>query len=338
MAFSAWQLTGAFGLNHLEQCSRPRVELSRQDVRLRMRASSLNYRDILMVEGKYNPKLALPFVPLSDGVGEVIEIGAEVVDFAVGDRVIPLFTQHWMQGDPTREDIAQHTLGGPLDGTLTEEFVAPDHAVVRIPNDLSNETAATLPCAGLTAWSALVEHGDICDDSRVLIEGTGGVSLFALQIAKALGAHVFAISSSDDKCAKLAALGADETHNYNKDPNWGKAARKWSGRGVDLVVDIGGAKTFPQALAAVRPGGRVALIGVLSGTKDEFDLIPILMNQIRVQGVFVGHRAGLEAFVRFVDRTAIEPVIDRRFAFSEAKTAFEHVQAARHIGKVVIEH
>ncbi len=339
MVARAWELSGSFGLENLKLTSRAPRALAAGEVRLRMLASALNYRDVLMIAGIYNPRLALPLIPLSDGVGEVVEVGSEVDDFSVGDRVLPLFTQRWFSGDPTREDIARQTLGGPLDGTLTQEFVVSAESVVRAPGRLEPPAAATLPCAGLTAWSALVEHGEITDDSKVLIEGTGGVALFALQIAKGLGAEVFAITSSDEKRELLQTLGADATHNYRNDPAWGKAARAWSdGKGVDVVVDVGGAQTIPEALASVRPGGRIALIGNLSGSKNKFDLIPILMNQIRVQGVFVGHKKGLQAFCRFVERSTLEPVIDRTFTFDEAPTAFAHLEAAQHIGKLVIDH
>lgn len=337
MNVPAWQF-GRFGLENLELTTLDQHPLAAHELRLRMLASSINYRDVLMIEGKYNPRLQLPLVPLSDGVGEVIETGAEVTAFSQGERVIPLFTQKWTKGDPTREDISVHTLGGPLDGTLSQELVVPEYAVVHVPQSISNVVAATLPCAGLTAWSALVEHGEISDDSRILIEGTGGVSLFALQIAKILGAEVFAISSTDEKCDLLRNLGADETHNYVAEPNWGKAAHRWSQGGVDLVVEVGGAKTLPQALAAVRPGGRITLIGILSGGQEKIDLVSILMNQIRIQGVFVGHRTGFEEFVRFVAQSRLEPVIQKVFPFAQASDALAYVKASRHVGKVVIDH
>ncbi|MBW2462081.1 MAG: NAD(P)-dependent alcohol dehydrogenase [Deltaproteobacteria bacterium] len=333
----AWEISGAFGLDNLKRVTRVEAAPGRGQVRLRMLACALNYRDLLMVRGEYNPRQALPLVPLSDGVGEVVEVGPDVTRVAVGDRVMPLFAQKWLAGLPTKGDL-RSTLGGPHDGTLRESMVLSEEALVRVPDYLTNAEAATLPCAALTAWSALVEHSPVRPGETVLIQGTGGVSIFALQLAKLLGARTIVTSSSEAKRERARALGADETIDYVADPAWGKTAKELTGGvGVDHVVEVGGAGTFTQSARAVKPGGTISLIGILSGGASKILLTPILMQNIRVQGIVVGHRAGFLAMCRAFDEHQVRPVVDRTFPFEAAPDAFRHLLSQKHFGKVVID-
>jgi NADPH:quinone reductase-like Zn-dependent oxidoreductase len=301
-----------------------------------MRAASLNYRDLRMVEGSYNPRQALPLVPASDGVGEVVALGAGVTRVAVGDRVCPIFARDWIAGEPARDRI-KSTLGGPFDGTLAELVVMRAESLVHVPAHLSDEQAACLPCAGVTAYNALIAQGGVGPGDVVLTQGTGGVSIFALQIGKLVGARVIVTSSSDDKLARARQLGADEVINYRTHPEWSKLARDFTnGRGVDHVIEVGGAGTLAQSLRAVRPGGTISVIGVLSGTSTEIALLPVLMQNLRLQGVFVGHREHFEALCRAVAQGRLEPVVDRIFPLSDARLAFDHLASGAHFGKVCI--
>lgn len=324
-----WQIP-AFG--QLELVERAALSLSSQQVRLRIRAVSLNYRDHLMLQGQYNPKQPLPLVPCSDGSGEVVEIGSAVKAWKVGDRVCPIFSQSWSSGPPNRERIGQ-TLGGPLDGTLQPEMVVDQAGLVAIPAHLDWEEAATLPCAAVTAWNAI--H-DLPAGSRVVVQGTGGVSLFALQLAKAAGMEVLATSSSDHKLKKAKELGADALVNYRDNPEWSKPVRAWSREGVDCVVEVGGAGTLEQSLRCLKPGGKIAMIGILAGASTPINVLPILMQQLRVQGVLVGNRDDFEAMNRLLTRARIHPVLDQRLPYDQAPQAWERLASGQHLGKVVI--
>jgi NADPH:quinone reductase-like Zn-dependent oxidoreductase len=332
----AWTLRGGFGLEHLTLEDRPDPEPERGEVVLDMKAWSLNFRDHLVIAGHYNPKQALPLVPLSDGVGRVAKVGAGVDRWQVGDRVMPIFAQQWWAGRPSREAL-RSTLGGPRDGLLAKRVRVDAEALLRAPDYLSDAEAATLPCAGLTAWSALAELGDVRAGQTILTEGTGGVSIFALQIGQLLGARVIITSSSDDKLDRARKLGAWQTINYRSVPEWGKAARTLTGnQGVDHVIDVGGGGTLAEALRAVRPGGTISLIGILGGRTTDFDVIPILMNQIRVQGVMVGHRQGLEDLTAAFAQHALRPVVDREMAFEQAPVAIAALTTGEHFGKICI--
>jgi NADPH:quinone reductase-like Zn-dependent oxidoreductase len=332
----AWELRDAFGLDHLCLTERDAGEPGRGEVRLSMRAWSLNYRDLLMVTGKYDPKQPLPLVPLSDGVGVVDAAGEGVTRIGVGDRVMPIFAQKWVAGPPTKRDFFS-ALGGPVPGTLRESMVLSEEAVVKAPAHMSDAEAATLPCAALTAWSALVEHGGLTAGDTVLIQGTGGVSLFALQIAKMCGARAIVTSSSQDKRDRALALGADETIDYRTHADWGRLAKRLSGgEGVDHVVEVGGADTMAESLRAVKPGGQIALIGNLSGNRAEVNLTSILMRNVRVQGIFVGHREGLTRMCRAFGQHEVRPVVDQVFSFEDAPSAFAHLEGRTHFGKIVI--
>jgi NADPH:quinone reductase-like Zn-dependent oxidoreductase len=301
-----------------------------------MRAASLNYRDLLMVLGKYNPRQRLPLVPCSDGVGEVIEVGDGVERVAIGDRVCPIFAQGYLSGQPTKAKL-RSTLGGPLDGTLAERMLVDAESVVRVPAHLTDEEAAALPCAAVTAWSALVTQGALQPGQVVLCLGTGGVSSFALAFAKLAGARVFVTSSSDQKLERARQLGADAVINYSKQPAWGDAARELTaGVGVDHVIEVGGGATLGQSIRAVRVGGTLSIIGMLSGVACDFNVVPVLMQNLRLQGVLVGHRDSFEAMNRAIEANALRPVIDRSFDFADVGAAFEYLKSGAHFGKVAI--
>jgi len=306
------------------------------EVLLRIRAVSLNYRDLIVANGSYNPKLRLPFVPVSDGAGEVVATGPGASRFTAGQRVVAPFMPGWLEGPPD-EDKARSALGGGGKGMLAEFVTLPEQALLPIPAHLSFEEAATLPCAGVTAWNALITSGGLQPGDTVLTLGTGGVSLFAIQFARLAGARVIATSGSDQKLARALKLGATEGINYRTTGDWDKKARELTGgKGVDHIVEVGGTGTLPKSLRAVRLGGYIALIGILSGAGD-VNFVPVLMKHIRVQGIFVGSRAMLEAMNRALEAGGLRPVVDRVFEFEEAAQAFKHLESGVHFGKVVIK-
>jgi NADPH:quinone reductase-like Zn-dependent oxidoreductase len=332
----AVEIRGGFGLDNLVVAERPDPRPGAGQVLVRLRAASLNFRDLLTVEGKYNPKQKLPLIPGSDGAGEVVETGDGVTRVRPGDRVCTLFAQRWIAGRPTRERL-RSTLGGPLDGVLAELAVFDQEGLVRTPEHLSDEEAATLPCAAVTAWNALATEGGITAGDTVLVQGTGGVSLFALQLAKLLGARVIVTSSRDEKLARVRKMGADETINYREVPDWGARARELTGgEGVDHVVEVGGAGTLQQSLQAMRFGGTISLIGNLAGTKAELLLTHVFMQKIRLQGILVGDRESFEAMNRAISLHRLRPVIDRAFPLEASRAALEHMAAGEHFGKIVI--
>lgn len=332
-----FEIQDNFGLDNLKMTERDEPVPGPGDVRLRMRAASINYRDLLMTLGHYNPRQPLPLIPCSDGVGDVVEVGDGVTRVAVGDRVATSFFQTWFDGPPTKEKT-NGTLGGPLDGALAEEMVLSQEGVVPVPEHLSDLEAATLPCAALTAWSALVEQGSVGAGDTVLVQGTGGVSIFALQIARILGARVIVTSSSQSKLDRASELGAWRTINYVEDPKWEKTVRQVTGGdGVDHVVEVGGAGTLERSLRAVRVGGQVSVIGVLSGISSELNIIPILMQNLRLQGILVGSREAFGRMNRALESHQLRPVVDKVFGFDEAPAALQHMATAAHFGKICIE-
>jgi NADPH:quinone reductase-like Zn-dependent oxidoreductase len=304
-------------------------------VLIRIRAVSLNYRDLLISKGLYNPKLRLPLIPCSDGAGEVQVTGAGVTRFKPGDRVTANFMPAWIGGQ-LDETKSRSALGGDVDGVLAEEVVLPEDGLVTIPDHLSFEEAATLPCAALTAWHALVVGGGIKPGDTVLTQGTGGVSIFAHQFARMAGARVIATSSHEAKLARLREMGASDVINYKATPEWDRPARELTrGVGVDQVVEVGGAGTLARSIRAVRLGGYIALIGVLAGP-GEMNPMPILMKSVRVQGIFVGSRTMFEAMNQAIRLNQLRPVIDRVFPFEEAVAALKYQESGAHFGKVVI--
>ena len=334
-----FQLQEDWSIDNLTLTERPKPEPGPGQVLLKMKAASLNYRDLVVPQRGYGKLTGtLPLIPISDGVGEVIAIGEGVGRVAVGDRVCPLMIQSWISGPPTMERLTS-TLGGPLDGVMTEYMVLSEQGVVKTSEHLSDEEAAALPCAALTAWSAVVTDGQVKAGDRVLVQGTGGVSLFALQFAKLHGAHVIVTSSSDDKLQRAISLGADEGINYVSTPEWGKEVRRMAGAdGVDLIVEVGGQKTLPQSLRAIRAGGTINLIGVLSGLNMDVSLGLIVIRKVRLQGITVGNRDGMEAMMRAISQHAVKPVIDRTFTFEELREALDYLARGVHFGKICIRH
>jgi NADPH:quinone reductase-like Zn-dependent oxidoreductase len=332
----AYAITHRFGLANLQRVERPTPEVTPGHVVVRIRAASLNYRDLLMVKGLYNPRQPLPLVPLSDGAGEVVAVGAGVSTVRVGDRVTTLFSQNNQGGRLTRAIIGA-TLGGPLDGALQEMMLLPESGIVPAPAYMSYEQAATLPCAGVTAWNALAVQGQLEHGDTVLTIGTGGVSIFALQIAKALGMRVIVTSRSAAKLERARALGADHVIDTTQTPDWGKAARAFTTDGVDHVIEVGGVGTLEQSIRAVRPGGQISLIGVLAGNEKPLNLTPVLMQNIRIQGVFVGTRPNAVGLTRFCEEHTLEPVIDRTFSATEQlHEAFACMERGEHFGKIAL--
>lgn len=330
------EIRAQFGLDNLQFTEREVGEPGPGEVLLEMKAASLNFRDLLTIQGFYNPRQPLPLIPCSDGVGEVIALGEGVNSEMMGKRVLPLFAQRWLSGEPTKEKLMS-TLGGPLDGVLREKMILSAESLVEVPDYLSDEEAACLPCAALTAWSALIAQGGVKAGDEVLTLGTGGVSLFALQFAKMAGAKVIITSSSDEKLHRAIELGADEVINYRKDAKWGKVVKeRTDGRGVDHVIEVGGAGTLAQSLRAVRIGGTISLIGVLSGGLQEINVIPILMQNIRVQGVIVGHKEMFEDMNRAMEVHKIRPVVDQVFSLDEVPEAFDRMAEGAHFGKICV--
>jgi NADPH:quinone reductase-like Zn-dependent oxidoreductase len=333
-----FQLQNEWSFENLALAERPQPEAGPGQVLLRMRAASLNYRDLVVLQRGYGALTGnLPLIPISDGVGEVVTVGAGVQRVAVGDRVCPLFFQGWIGGEANDARLST-SLGGPLDGVMTEYMLVDAQGVARVPEHLSDIEAATLPCAALTAWSAIVTEGRIKAGDRVLIQGTGGVSLFALQFARLCGASTIVISSSDEKLARARELGADATLNYREMPEWGRPVKQLAGGdGVDHIIEVGGTQTLPQSLRAIRTGGSISMIGVLSGPNMDVRLGLIVTRQIRLQGITVGHRDGFEAMARAMGRQQLRPSVDRSFAFDELPTALEYLRSGSHFGKICIQ-
>jgi NADPH:quinone reductase-like Zn-dependent oxidoreductase len=332
----AVSLQGGFGVDHLVLEERPVPRVGSGEILIRLRAASLNYRDLLMIEGKYDPKVALPLIPGSDGAGEIVEVGADVTRFRVGDRVCPIFARGWLDGPPTRE-TPRRGLGGPLDGTLAEYLVVDAESAVTIPKHLSYLEAATLPCAAVTAFRALFEEGSLKPGQSLLVLGTGGVSTFGILLGKLAGARVIVTSRDSGKLARALALGADEGVDLGRTPEFGREVRRRTDeRGVDHVLEVGGAGTLGESLRAVRAGGTISLVGVVASGKTP-SLVPAVMRNIRLQGILVGSRATFESLNRAVEAHELRPVIDRTFELGSVRGAFEHLASGRHFGKICVE-
>ena len=319
----------------IEDVVKPKAK--RGHVLVQMHAASLNFRDLVVAQGMYagTPDITR-LIPLSDGAGEVIETGEGVTRWQTGDRVVSSFFQGWINGGflPAHMPTA---LGGGIDGVLAEYRVFPEHGLARMPAHLSFEQGSTLPCAALTAWHALFEKTPLRPGETILVLGSGGVSLFALQFARLAGANVIATSSSDDKLARIKTLGASGLINYRAKPDWEKSVLELTGgTGVDHVIEVGGGGTFERSLAASRTGGRVSLIGRLTGIEDRVDPRPIMAKGLTVQGIYVGSLAMLERMNIAVASSGMEPVIDRVFPLVETAEAYEYLASGKHFGKVVI--
>jgi NADPH:quinone reductase-like Zn-dependent oxidoreductase len=327
-----------FGIENLAPVERDEPQAAAREVVVKFHAASLNYRDLMFVKGTYNPRAKLPAVPFSDGAGEVVATGDEVTRWKIGDRVCPIFTQGWIEGAPTLQKNRTALGAGDRDGVLREYAAFDEEGLVKIPDSLSFEEAATLPCAGVTAWNALVRSGKLKAGETVLTLGTGGVSVFALQFAKMHGARVVATSSSDEKLERAKELGANVTINYRSAPDWDKEVLSLTNKtGVDHVIEVGGAGTLGKSLNSVRVGGHVALIGVLAGGGD-FDPRSILMKSVRVQGIYVASRRMFEEMMSAIEANGLKPVIGKTFAFAEAREALRYMESGSHFGKIVIKY
>ena len=324
-----------FGLEGLDLSDKPVPKPGASQVLIKMHAWSLNYRDLMTITGRYNPRLKLPQVPLSDGAGEIVEIGPGVRNVRVGDKVANTFFEHWTEGIPT-DDKAKTALGAGRDGVLAEYVVLHEDGVIPFPEHLTYVEAATLPCAALTAWNALMCESRIKPGDTILTLGTGGVSVFALQFALLNGARAIITSGSDIKLDRARQMGAWKTINYKQTPDWGRLVRQLTdGRGVDCVIEVGGPGTFNQSIASLRRGGTLILIGVLA-QGNGVNIVPILMNSLRVQGVFVGSRRMFSDMNAAIALHQLRPVVDRTFGFDEIREAFSLMESGGHFGKICI--
>ncbi|MFN3518724.1 zinc-dependent alcohol dehydrogenase family protein [Sphingomonas panaciterrae] len=323
------------GLDRLQVADSERVAPGHGEIVVRIGASSLNFHDYAVVTGMIPTPDGR--IPMSDGAGEVVEVGEGVREFAVGDKVVSTFFPHWMDGEPALEFMLD-VPGDGADGFAREYVTAPATSFTRAPQGYSDAEAATLTCAGLTAWRALVVNGQLKAGDTVLVQGTGGVSIFALQFAKAAGARVIATSSSDEKLERLRSMGADHLINYKSQENWGEVARGLTGgRGVDHVVEIGGSGTMPQSIAATRIGGHIALIGVLAGIAGNVPTMYVMQGNQRIIGLTVGARRHQQDMVRAIEANGIRPIIDKHFPLEQIADAFRHQESGKHFGKIVLD-
>lgn len=329
----AWQVS-SFGIDSMEFVEKPTPAPGPGEVLVSVRAVSLNFRDLLVIKGKYNPNLELPRIPCSDGAGSVLEVGPGVTRWKPGDRVMGIFMQNWLDGPLTRTR-SKGALGGDIDGMLTDSIVLKESGLVAIPEHLSFQEAATLPCAAVTAWNALAA-GDVKPGSTVLIQGTGGVSIFALQFARLKGARIIGISSSNEKLHRATGVGLDAGLNYRENPDWDRwALEQTDGEGVDLVVEVGGSATLPQSLKSIRIGGTVAQIGVLSGGAEPVAVPLILHKLARIQGIYVGSRQDFIEMNRAVNLAQLRPV-GEEFHWTQAREVMEKMDEGSHFGKLVL--
>jgi NADPH:quinone reductase-like Zn-dependent oxidoreductase len=332
----SYQVMGGEGLETLRMVEGPSPRPGPGQVLVRMRAASLNYRDLLIAVGRGRTPVKRPLVPLSDGAGEVVAVGPGVRTLAPGDRVASSFFQRWLDG-PYDPQMGYSALGGAIDGVLAEEVVLEEGGAVKMPPALSFEEAATLPCAGVTAWIGLLVNGGLRAGETVLAMGTGGVSIFALQLAKMRGARVILTSSRDEKLARGRALGADETVNYRTTPAWDARARELTaGKGVDHILEVGGAATLPLSLRALRDGGHLSIIGLLSGDRADPEVAARNDRSIRVDSIYVGSARHLAELAAALARDGVRPVVDRVFPFDEAGAAYRALEQGGHFGKIVV--
>jgi NADPH:quinone reductase-like Zn-dependent oxidoreductase len=332
----AWYTEGD-GISALRRAERDEREPGPTEVLVAMRAVALNYRDLLVVNGTAHWKPPLPRIPVSDGVGVVTAAGARVTRVKVGDRVAGIFIPTWIDGELDSNSSGPALGGAAMDGVLAEERVFDEQAVVKVPDHLSDEEAATLPVAALTAWHALVRRARVQAGDTVLIQGTGGVSLFATQFAHALGARAIVTSSSDEKLARARALGATGTINYRRTPAWEEeVVRLTGGRGDDVVMEVVGGENLNRSLRAVRLSGTIAFIGLIAGLSAPIDTYQFVMRNVRLEGIETGSRAMFEEMNLFLARHELRPVVDRVFPVAEVREALTHLERGAHFGKVVV--
>jgi NADPH:quinone reductase-like Zn-dependent oxidoreductase len=328
-----WQIS-SFGIDSLEFAERPDIAPGSGEVQIRVRAVSFNYRDLMIVKGLYNPKLKLPRIPCSDGSGEVVAVGQGVGAWKPGDRVAGIFMQNWIDGPPTASKM-KGALGGDIDGMLAASVVLKETGLVAIPGHLNFEEAATLPCAAVTAWNALAA-GNLHPGSTVLVQGTGGVSIFALQFARLMGLRVLGISSSNEKLERARELGLDDGLNYRETPEWDRwVFDQTGGEGVDLVVEVGGMGTLPRSLRALRTGGTIAQVGVLTAPAEGFPLPSVLHKQARICGIYVGSSADFEAMNRSIALARLRPVLES-CSWMQTREVIHRMESGTHFGKLVV--
>lgn len=331
-----WQIQESYGLDHLRLAEAKDPTPGPGQIVLAMKAAAPNYRDLVTVKGLAG-HFPLPLIPFSDGAGEVIAVGAGVSRVKTGDRVCPAFFQSWLDG-PVADYSRAEALGGSAQGVLQEKLLISAEGVSRIPDHLTWQEAATLPCAGLTAWRAVSIEAPVGSGQSVLVQGTGGVSIFALQFAKARGARVIVTSSSDEKLARARKLGADDVINYKTHPEWGKKALELTGgKGVDVVVEVGGENTLAQSMEAARVGGNIVVIGVLSGYASPLFIPALFAKNLRLIGISVGSRRQFDEMAEAISRWKLKPVVDRVFRFTDVPAALKLMEAGGHFGKIVVE-
>ena len=331
----AWRFNNGFGYENLKIEELPELAPGPGQASIRVRACSLNYRDLAVLKGAYGGNVKPPLIPLSDGAGEVIAVGEGVTRVKPGDKVAGIFMQDWIEGPPD-ELKANSALGGAINGMMAENVCLDAEGLIHYPTHLSYEEAATLPCAAVTAWNALFRSGGLRPGETVLLQGTGGVSNFALQFSRMAGARVIQTSSNDTKIERLRAMGAHETVNYKTSPEWDKAVRQLTGGvGVDHIVEVGGAGTLPLSSKAIKRGGHIALIGVLAGGR-EFDPRLMMLKGVRLQGIYVGSREMFEEMNRAIALSEMRPVIDRAFDFEELPSALKYLESGTHFGKICV--
>lgn len=332
------QLQDGFGINHLQLCEQSKPSPAAGEILVKLEAASLNYVDLLVVKGLLNPNLPLPYIPVADGAGVVEQVGAGVAAFQAGDRVTTLFIPNWRshQPQPQTVDFATRPGLGTVPGQLSEYKVFQEHQLVKTPANLTSIESATLPIAALTAWNAL-RYGNLQADNTVLLHGTGGVSIFALQFAKAQGAQVIITSSSDEKLARTRQLGADFTINYKATPAWESAVNDFTnGKGVDLVVETVGGQNLQKSIAALRMGGHISIMGLLAELETRLETLALLYKQATIKGMEVGNTTDFEAMNQAIIAHNIHPVIDVKFTLDQTQAAFEYLEKGQHFGKVVI--
>ena len=332
---TAWQLSG-FGLNNLKPAQITQAEPKSDDVLIKFEAASVNPRDFQIIEGLFTQNVKFPLTPLSDGAGVVVAKGNDVTELELGDRVTPLFFPNWKSGEALFDE-RQISSGLETPGVLRKSGVYNQNAVIKIPDYLTACEAACLPCAGLTAWTSLVPVGNIQPYNTVLVQGTGGVAIAALQLSKALGAKVVIISSSDEKLDRAKNMGADLCINYVKQPNWGNEAFEFAGRGVDAVIEIGGAGTMEQSLNAIRHGGHIAVIGYMAGIQLDVTVFPLIIKCANLHGIATGNRDNFEQMLSFMTNHKIKPTISNLYSYKEAPAALGDLAKGNHFGKLVID-
>ncbi len=332
----AYQVQTPDGLEDIKFIELAEPEIAADEVLVKMKACSLNFRDLLIPQGGYARNDVRPIIPVSDGAGEVVALGSDVKSHKVGDRVVGNFFQGWIEG-PMGMAGLHSALGGSIDGVLAEYFVLKANAALAVPKQLSYEQAATLPCAAVTAWQALVSLGSLKKDDTILLLGTGGVSMFGLQLAKALGANVIITSSSEDKLDKTRSMGADHTINYREFPDWENEVMKITdGNGVDNVLEVGGVGTFEKSVASAKVNGIVSILGLLTGVDGSAFNLSVIFNLLKIHGIYVGSVEMFNAMNKVIAENDIKPVIDTTFSFTEAMDAYRHLASGKHFGKVVI--